>query len=1058
MWLVRIALSRPYTFIVAGLLILILGVLTVKRTPTDVFPSIKVPVVGIVWNYSGLQPQEMADRIVNYYERWLTTTVSNVEHIESQSLHGVAVVKVYFHPTVDPNRALAEIAAVSQTVLRYFPAGTTPPLILSYDASSVPILQLALSSPSLLESQLFDAGNNFMRSQLATVQGAGLPFPYGGKQRQIQVDLDPRALQSQGVSAHEVGMAVVAQNVLLPAGTQKLGALEFDIVANTSPATVAELNDIPVKVRHGTVVYLRDVGHVRDGYPPQTNIARVEGRRAVLMSVIKTGNASTLDIIRQVKELLPFIQSGLPKDIAVHPIGDQSIFVRAAVSGVLLEAVLAALLTGLMILLFLGSLRSTCIILVSIPLALMAAVMGLAALGQTINIMTLGGMALAVGILVDDATVTLESINYHLERGADVRTAILSGADQIAKPAFVSTLAICIVFMPMFLLTGVSRYLFVPMAEAVVFAMLASYMLSRTLVPTLASYLLSRGQHASSASAGALTRFHQRFESGFASVRARYQQMLETVVLKRTAVVLGVLAFSFLSLGLLGPRLGQNFFPHIDAGQIKLHLRAPSGLRIEETAALCDAVERVIRRTIPERELDSLVDIEGLPYSGISMLYSNSAPIGAGDADVFISLKSGHGPVEAYERKLRGALNESFPGTTFWFLPADIVTQILNFGLPGPIAVGIVGRDLEANRAYAAKLIDRLRQVPGLTDLRLHQTFDYPQLQVKVDRIKAAQLGLTEQDVADNLLTSLSGTVQTEPTFWADRRSGVEYPISTQVPQYWLQDLQGLQGTLVNVSHNSAPVLLSSVASLVPAVGPGVVSDFNAQRALDVYASVTGTDLGSVGAQVRKIISETAPLLPKGSKVVLRGQVETMQATYTELFGGFALALVLIYLLMVVNFQSWLDPLIMIATLPAAAAGMVWLLFLTGTTLSVPALTGAIVCIGVATANSILLVSFAREQIAEGVSAPQAIVQAALVRLRPVLMTAGAMIVGMIPIALGVSEGGEQNAPLGRVVVGGLLAATVATLVFVPALFALIHGPRHPARSSLTSHSSGGGL
>jgi multidrug efflux pump subunit AcrB len=1050
MWLVRIALTRRYTFIVAALLIVLLGVLSIRRTPTDVFPSIRVPVVGVVWNYAGIPPRDMSDRIVGYYERLLTTTVSNIEHIDSQSVHGVGVVKIFFQPGADPDRAVAEVTASSQTALRFFPPGTTPPLVLIYDASSVPVVQLALASPSLLESQIFDAGNNFIRTQLATVPGAAIPFPYGGNQRQIQVDVDPMALRSHGLSVQNVADAIGAQNLIEPAGTQKIGGFEFDLISNAAPDNIADLNDVPVKTTDGTVTLVRDVGHVRDGSPPQTNVVRVDGRRAVLMSIIKTGNASTLNVVANVRALLPFIRSGLPPDLSVRPVADQSVFVRAAVTGVVMETIIAALLTGLMILLFLGSLRSTFIILISIPLAILASLIALSLLGQTINIMTLGGLALAVGILVDDATVTLESINFHLEQGKDIETAILDGAHQIAVPALVSTLAICLAFAPMFLLTGVSHYLFVPLAEAVVFAMLTSYALSRTLVPTLASYWVRR--HSSS------SRLQQRFEGGFERLKARYRSLLAAALEKRAGVIAGFLGASALSIALLVPWLGSNFFPTVDAGQIKLHLRAPSGTRIEDTAQWCDAVEATIRRVIPASELDSVVDIIGLPYSGLNMLYSNSAPVGPGDADILVSLKPRHHPTAGYERALRSTLVESFPGAWFAFLPADIVTQILNFGVPAPVAVQIAGRDIEGNHRYADQLLGRLRNVPGLADLRLQQNLDNPQINVSIDRTRAAQLGFTAKDVADNLLTALSGTTQTAPTFWADRRTGTQYPISTQIPQYRLTNISELNassitargaasGGAVGSAGGAAPnSLLASLVTLSPGVGPGVVTHFNALPALDIFGSVADSDLGSVGREVRRLVAATAGDVPKGSRVLLKGQLETMRIAYAELLGGLLFAIVLIYLLMVVNFQSWTDPLIITGTLPVAIAGLVWFLFITGTPLSVPALTGGIMCMGVATANSILVVSFARERLAAGASPIAAALEAGTVRLRPVLMTAGAMIIGMVPMALGIGDGGEQNAPLGRAVIGGLLAATLATLLFVPTLFAAVHRARGGAR------------
>ncbi len=1045
MWIVRIALQRPYTFIVMAVLIVLLGAFSISRTPTDIFPNIKIPVVAVIWNYSGLPPEEMANRIVSFSERVATTTVNDIEHLESQSLNGIAVVKYFFQPNVNEELAVSQITSVSQTLLRQMPPGMTPPFILAYNASSVPVIQLALSSLKLSESQLFDLGNNFIRTQLATVAGASLPYPYGGKQRQVQVDLDPVALRANGLSAQEVTDAIGRQNLILPAGTEKIGDLEYFIKLNASFDSVEALNDIPIRNVNGSIVYVRDVAHVRDGSPPQTNIVRVDGSRAVLMSVLKTGNASTLNIIDSVKSLLPGIRVDMPSEMSVEPVGDQSLFVRAAIDGVIREGVIAAALTGLMILLFLGSWRSTLIITISIPLSILSSIICLSWLGETINIMTLGGLALAVGILVDDATVTIENINWHLEHGKDIEPAILDGAHQIAMPALVSTLCICIVFIPMFLLTGVAHYLFVPLAEAVVFAMLASYVLSRTLVPTLAKYWLrahapEQGQPRSNL----LQRCQAAFARGFNTLRDRYHVLLESILRHRKAFAGSFLGVVLLSC-LLVPWLGEDFFPNVDAGEIKLHLRARTGIRIEETAILCDAVEAAIRKSIPKAELASLVDIIGLPYSGINLSYSTSAPIGSGDADIFIKLKPGHAPSATYVKALRRQLATQFPSTSFSFLAADIVSQILNFGLPSPLDVQVIGNNVPANRAYANLLLSRLRQVPGAVDMHIQQAFDYPQINVNVNRSNAQLLGYTQQDVASNLMISLSGSFQTNPTFWADPRTGVQYNVAAQAPQYRMESLQDLATTPIT-ANNIQPQMLANLANFSRSVGPGVVTHYNVKPTIDIYGAVQDSDLGSVAAKVRRIVADTADQLPKGTNVVIRGQVETMHTSFTSLQWGLLGAVLLVYLLIVVNFQSWLDPFIIITALPGALAGIVWMLFLTHTTLSVPALTGAIMSIGVATANSILIVSFARERMNAGLEAAAAVLEAGFTRFRPVLMTALAMIIGMVPMAIGIGEGGEQNAPLGRAVIGGLLFATVATLFFVPAVFSLIHGRNTSSR------------
>jgi CzcA family heavy metal efflux pump len=1051
MWIVKIALRRPYTFIMLAVLIVFMGAYAILRTPTDIFPNIKIPITAVIWRYSGILPEEIANRIVLFSERIAQTTVNDVEHTESQSVNGTAVVKYFFQPDVDQDLSFAQITAVSQAQLFFSPPGTSPPLILSYSASSVPILQLALSSDSLSEAQLYDAGNTLLRTQLATVAGASIPFPYGGKQRQVQVDLDPQALRANALSANDVVNAIGQQNLILPAGTEKIGPLEYFVKLNASPTQIDDLNDMPVRAEHGTVTYIHDVAHVRDGYSPQTNMVRVDGRRAVLMTVLKTGKASTIDIIDGIYQKLPQIRAALPSALKIEPTSDQSVFVHSAISGVIREAVIAGALTGLLILLFLGSWRSTLIITISIPLSILTSIACLSALGETINIMTLGGLALAVGILVDDATVTIENINYHLERGQDVETAILDGARQIALPALVSTLCICIVFIPMFLLAGIAKFLFIPLAEAVVFAMLASYLLSRTLVPTLAKYwLIMHANEARSSRGNALVELQGGFARGFERIRQHYRVLLRWALRggpRFAALFLGCVAASALLAFPLGPLpgLGQDFFPTVDAGQIKLHMRARTGTRIEETAALCDAVEATIREVIPASQLVNVVDNIGLPYSGINLTYSTSAPVGPGDADIYVNLSRHHKPTATYVRALRSKLAASYPSATFAFLPADMIGQILNFGLPSPIDVQIVGFDLAHNREFATHLLQTLRGVPGAVDLHIQQSADYPQFNVDVDRAKAQLVGLTEQAVANNLLTSLSGSFQTAPSFWIDPKSGTQYQVVAQTPQFRLDSLNDLGNTPLN-GPRGASQILSSIATMHRSVAPAEVSHYDATPVIDIFGSVQGSDLGHVSAQIQKIVAAAQKDLPKGSRIAVRGQVQTMKASFNGLLIGLAGAIVLVYMLIVVNFQSFLDAFIIITALPAALAGIVWMLFLTGTTMSVPALTGAIMCMGVATANSVLVVSFARERMDAGDHAFEAALQAGFTRLRPVLMTATAMIVGMIPMALGLGDGGEQNAPLGRAVIGGLIFATVATLFFVPTVFTIIHGRRsaHP--------------
>ncbi len=1045
MWIVRLALRRPYTFVVAAILLLILGPVSILRTPTDIFPNIDIPVVSVLWNYTGLSPEDMGNRIVYQYERVLTTTVNDIEHIESQSLNGIGVVKIFFHPGVNIGNAVAQVTAVSQTLLRQLPPGTTPPLIIQYNASSVPIIQLALSGQGLSEQQLGDLGLNFIRTGLITVPGAAIPYPYGGKQRQVQVDLDTGALQSKGLSPLDVVNAISLQNLILPTGTAKIGTFEYEVDTNGAPLTVPELNDLPIKQVGSTTIYIRDVANVRDGFPPQTNIVRVNGQRSSLMVVLKAGDASTLDIISGIKALLPTIAAGLPPALKITPLSDQSIFVKASIIGVVREAIIAACLTGFMILVFLGSWRSTLIIAVSIPLSILTSLIVLSALGETINIMTLGGLALAVGILVDDATVEIENINRNIDQGKEIVQAILDGASQIAVPALVSTLSICIVFVPMFFLTGVARYLFVPLAEAVSFAMLASYLLSRTLVPTMAKYLLQvrteevPGQTAQSSNP--FVRMQQGFEHHFDRLRVRYHALLERCIRHRVLFAVCFLAACVLSFALL-PLLGQDFFPSVDSGEFKLHMRAPTGTRIEETAALCDRVEADIRQQIPQSELVSLIDNIGLPYSSINLSYSNSAPIGTGDADILAELSRDHHPTEKYVHDLRIRLAQDFPGVTFYFLPADIVSQILNFGLPAPIDIQILGRNLAADRIFADNLLNRLKYVPGTVDLRIQQEFDQPKLHIDVDRTKAQQIGYSARDVAQSLLISLSGSFQTTPTFWLDPRTGVSYNIAAQTPQYRVDTLQDLENIPVTGPGTPQSEIMATVASFSRGTEMGVVSHYDIQPVVDIFGAVQGRDLGGLSREITPIINQSKKDLPTGSRIVVRGQILTMASSFSGLLWGLAFSIVLVYLLIVVNFQSWLDPFIILMALPGALAGIVWFLFITRTTVSVPALTGAIMCMGVATANSILVVSFSKERLGEGKTAAEAASEAGFTRFRPVLMTALAMIIGMLPMSLGLGEGGEQNAPLGRAVIGGLLFATVATLFFVPVTFSIVHGMR----------------
>jgi multidrug efflux pump subunit AcrB len=1073
MWIVRLALRRPYTFAVFALLILILGAYSITSMPTDIFPNINIPVVTVVWNYTGLSAQEMSTRIIFNSERGMTTTVSDIEHIESQSLNGIGIIKVYFQPNVNIGSAVAQVTAICQVQLRQLPPGTNPPFIIQYNASSVPVLMLGLSGPGLNEQQLNDMGQNTIRTQLATIEGAQTPFPYGGKQRQIQVDIDPKALQAKGLSPADVVNAVSAQNLIVPSGTMKMDRFEYAIETNSAPSVVDQLNDLPIRSVNGAVIYVRDVAHVRDGFPPQTNIVRVDGKRAIMMSIMKTGSASTLAIIKDVREKIDYVKGQLPPQLQINALSDQGIFVRGAINGVIREALIAACLTAVMILIFLGSWRSTLIIAVSIPLSILCSITVLALLHETINIMTLGGLALAVGILVDDATVEIENINRNLEQGKEIEQAILDGAAQIATPALVSTLAICIVFVPMFLLSGVARYLFVPLAEAVVFAMLASYLLSRTVVPTMAKYLLHEHDDAEVArkqsSRNPFVRFQHAFENGFTRFRNGYVRLLALCV-DHAAVFLIIFAvFALGSVALLVPWIGQDFFPAVDAGQFKIHVRARTGTRIEETAALCDHIDATIRQHIPANEVVTIVDNIGLPYSGLNLSYSTSAPIGPADADIQVQLTPKHHSTDRYVEELRGALAREYPGVTFYMLPVDIVTQILNFGLSAPIDIQIVGPNLFGNRAVAEKMLNEVRYVPGAADARIQQPFNNPNLTVNVDRTRAQAIGFSQRDVAQSLLVALSGSFQTTPSFYLDPHNGVSYSVAVQTPQYRLDTMAALQSLPVTQSGNAgtsaggngpgsagselAPMettapgapqpvqILGNLAAFQPGAELGTVSHYDVQPVLDIYANVVGTDLGSVTREMERLRTKYEKQLPRGSHMILRGQSETMQASYIGLLVGLAFSIFLVYLLIVVNFQSWLDPFLIISALPAALAGIAWFLFITGTRLSVPALTGAIMCMGVATSNSILVVSFAREQLEELVGdARQAALNSGYVRLRPVLMTALAMILGMSPMALGLGEGGEQNAPLGRAVIGGLLLATVATLFFVPSFFSIVHG------------------
>ncbi|WP_412024640.1 efflux RND transporter permease subunit [Burkholderia cepacia] len=1055
MWIVNLALRRPYTFIVMAIMIVLATPLALMRTPVDVLPAINIPVISVIWNYSGFSATEMTNRITAVHERILTTTVNNIQHVESTSLPGIAVVKVFLQPGANVQTAIAQTVSSAQAIVRQMPQGATPPLVITYSASSIPVIQLGLSSTTLSEQSLADIALNFLRPQLITIPGAQVPFPYGGRTRVVAIDLDPQALLAKGLTPADIVNAVNAQNLVLPTGTAKMGQTEYRIDTNASADTVADINNLPIQTVNGATTYLREVAAVRDGFAPQTNVVRQNGQRGVLVSILKSGDASTLKVVSDLKALLPKVIPTLPEGLTITPLFDQSVFVNAAVQGVIHEALIAAVLTAMMILLFLGNWRSTLIIAISIPLSIFTSLIALSALGETINIMTLGGLALAVGILVDDATVTIENIERHLHLGTNLHEAILEGAGEIAVPAFVSTLCICIVFVPMFFLTGVARFLFVPLAEAVVFAMLASYVLSRTLVPTLAM-LLFRPQQASTGPDHATSRFariHHAFNNAFERLRAWYIVLLSMLLVRRRFYAMCFLGFCVLSTGLVFV-LGRDFFPNADSGNIRLHMRAPTGYRIEETARLADQVERVIREAVPPDELGAIVDNLGLPVSGINLSYSNAGTIGTLDGELLIALKPGHRATQHYVQTLRTLLPERFPGVEFFFQPSDIITQILNFGQPAAIDVQVLGNDLASNMAIASSLMKKVRQIPGAVDVHVLQRNDEPTLLADMDRTRMQQLNLSAQNVAQNMLISLSGSSQTTPSFWINPRTGVQYPLQIQTPQYNISSVDDLLGTPISASgRTGAPLqLLGNLVQMRSGANPAVITHYNIRPAIDLYVSVEGRDLGSVAGEIDRIVSDARATLPRGTELTMRGQIETMRTSYIGLGAGVAMAIVLVYLLIVVNFQSWLDPLIIISAMPAALAGIAWMLFITGTHLSVPALTGAIMTVGVATANSILVVSFARQRLAAGAPPLTAALEAGATRIRPVLMTALAMIIGMVPMALGLGEGAEQNAPLGRAVIGGLLFATVSTLLFVPLVFGGVHSRLARRRARQAGH------
>jgi multidrug efflux pump subunit AcrB len=1056
MWIVRLALRRPYTFVVAALLLLLLTPFVLLRTPTDIFPAIDIPVVSAVWTYNGLSAQEIEQRILYNHERMISTIVDNIEHVESTAYNGAGVIKVFLRPGASVDTGVAQLTATGQAILRQLPPGITPPIIIRYNASTVPILQYSFASKKFSESELQDMAFNQVRVGLMNVPGASVPYPYGGKARVVAVDLDLAALKAKNMTPTDVVNALNAQSLILPSGTAKIGPTEYDVTLNSSPDILNELNELPVKTVNGAVIRVRDVAMVHDGYQPQTNVVRLDGVRGVLLTILKSGTASTLDVVRGVKAAMPRILSGLPPELEAKEFADQSLFVRAAVSGVVKEGVIAASLTALMILLFLGTWRGTLIIAISIPLSVLASIAALSALGETINLMTLGGLALAVGILVDDATVEIENVHRQMATGKPTIQSILDGAQEIALPAFVGTLCICIVFVPMFFLAGTARYLFVPLAEAVVFAMLASYVLSRTLVPTLVMWFYRhiqyRGHLAEPAGAAPWLRplltIQLGFERGFARLKAGYGRLL-AAVLHHRLMFAGFFLLFCAGTSLLLPQLGQDFFPAVDAGQFRLHLRTRSGTRIEETAKLADQVETAIRQEIPQSEIAGVLDNIGIPGGGVPLTYIDNGLVGTGDADILVSLQSGHRPTEEYVRRLRVRLNREFPGTVFYFLPADIVSQTINFGLPAPFDVQIVGRDQTQNRAIAWRLADKLRRVPGVVDVRVQQPADLPRLRYAVDRTKASEMGLTEREVANAMLLSLSGSSQVQAMYWLNPKNGVQYLVNVRVPQYAMDSLAALGAIPAGASDpgkGDAP-LLANLATLQRSSSPPIVNHYNVMPVVDVFGGVDGRDLGGVLRDIQPLIAQANKELPRGSFIILRGQAQTMDSSFVGLGIGLVIAIALIYLLLVVNFQSWLDPFIIITALLGALAGVVWGLYLTFTTLSVPGLMGAIMSLGVATANSVLVVTFARNNLRKGLDPLTAAWEAGTGRLRPVLMTALAMIIGMLPMATGLGEGGEQNAPLGRAVIGGLVIATFATLFFVPVVFRLLH--RHAGIKSV---------
>jgi multidrug efflux pump subunit AcrB len=1047
--LVRIALNRPYTFIVAALLIFLIGALAALRMPVDIFPSINIPIIGVAFQYTGLPPDQMAGRVITPFERALTTTVNDIEHLEANSYTTFGIVKIFFHPGANIATANAQVTAIAQTLLKQMPPGTTPPLIINYSASSVPVIQLALSGKGLTEQNLADLGLNFVRTRLVTVQGAGIPYPFGGKTPQVMFDLDTAALQSRGLTGLDVANSLAAQNLITPVGTEKIGNYEYTVNLNSAPSKISELGDLPIKNVGGAMVYMHDVAQVHNGSAVQTNIVHVDGSRSVLLSVFKNGTTSTLDIVSGIKHMLQVIKPSLPDELDIKPIGDQSFFVRASIQGVIREGVIAAALTSLMILLFLGSWRSTLIVTTSIPLSILGAIGALSAIGETLNIMTLGGLALAVGILVDEATVTIESINYHLEQGKEVETAILDGASQIVIPAFVSLLCICIVFIPMFFLSGVARFLFVPMAESVIFAMIFSFLLSRTLVPTMAKYLLhmhvarvAGADGGPPSSNNPLVRLQRGFEARFERMRAGYHGLLALAIENRRLFVGGFVGFIAVSF-LLAPFLGRNFFPQVDGGQMLLHVRTPVGMRVEETAARFADVEKAIREVIPAAEVAAVADNIGTYLSSINTIYNNTGTIGESDGDIQVSLNEGHAPTADYVSRLRQQLPRRFPGVSFSFLPADIVSQILNFGAPAPIDLQVRGNDLGADYAYANKLLAQIRHIPGIADARIQQSASVPTINVNMDRTRAQYTGVTAADVTNSLVVNLASSSQVAPTYWLNEKNGVTYPIALQTPQYQIDTLPALQNLPINAT-GAPTTVLGGIADIRRTQSSAVVSQYDISPMVEIYATTQGRDLGAVSADIQKIMAQNEKDKPKGSIVALVGQTATMNSAYSGLLFGLLGAIVLVYFVVVINFQSWSDPFVIITALPAAVAGIIWMLFATHTTLSVPALTGAIMCMGVATANSVLVISFAREKLDEIGDATQAALEAGFVRLRPVLMTALAMVIGMLPMALGFGEGGEQNAPLGRAVIGGLIFATVSTLFFVPVMFSIIHRHRGP--------------